>query len=83
MKKESIIPMTPENIEILTPESSLIKTISYEKELQKLIVVFKSNDSIYEYYEITPDIFNEIKESESKGSYFLKNIKSKFDYIKL
>lgn len=44
-----------------------------------LRILFK-NGRLYDYYGVTKELYNDFLESESKGSFFHKNINKKFKY---
>jgi hypothetical protein len=66
-------------------QSSTIRSISFVKGDSKLLVEFKSGGT-YEYQlptESGEEIWNEFTSQPSVGSYFHKNIKGKYEAIKL
>lgn len=64
-----------------TPESSNIRKIAYNPVTKKLRVVFE-NDSAYEYSDVPQIIAGAFFTAESVGSYFAKNIRNGFAYVK-
>lgn len=65
-------PMIPVN-------SSQISYIGFDDENNKLYVTFKNNKT-FEYSDVSYKVWKELKESTSIGSYFTKNIKTKYQY---
>ena len=63
-------------------ESTLIKEISYDASTQTLTVVFVNSEDVYEYRGVPASVYEELKNAESKGSYFVKNIKDKYEFTK-
>lgn len=63
-------------------ESSNINKISFDLSTQDLIINFKPNNT-YKYKNIPYYIWEGLIESESKGKFFHKFIKEKFEYEKL
>ena len=63
-------------------ESTLIKEISYDAATQVLTVVFVNSEDVYEYKGVPASVYEELKNAESKGSYFVKNIKEKYEFTK-
>lgn len=59
--------------------SSTIKTIVYDEGTQDLFVEF-NNGAKYTYYDIESEKVEELKNSESKGSYLNKEIKKNYQY---
>ena len=65
-------PMIPVN-------SSQISYIGFDDENNKLYVIFKNNKT-FEYSDVPYTVWKELKSSDSIGSYFTKNIKTKYQY---
>lgn len=63
-------------------ESTLIKSVAYDPATQVLTLVLVSGDETYEYMKVPEDVYKELMAAESKGSYFAKNIKGKYDFTK-
>ena len=62
--------------------SSLLKESVYNTDDLTLVVTFL-NGAKYLYTNIPHEVFSEFSTIESKGSYFSKNIKGKFDHKKI
>jgi len=63
---------------IPTPESSNIDCFGYD-ELEKILYVkFKSGDTVYSYKNVSEKVFEDMKATKSKGSFYHKNIRGKF-----
>ena len=62
-------------------ESSIIEVILYNNDAI-LTIQFKGGAS-YQYAEVPIEEFFKLRESESKGKYFIQNIKDKFETTKL
>ena len=66
----------------LTPcESSKIEAFGYCPDNKVLAVKFKSG-GLYHYYDVGPDVHEQMKAAESVGSFLHKNIKGKFAYAR-
>ena len=64
-------------------ESSQIKAIGYDAAAKELHVEFNTG-ALYSYADVSPSLWNEFDEAESKGSFFHKNIKKGgFEYRRL
>ena len=61
-------------------KSSQISYIGFDDEENKLYVTFAKTNKTYEYQEVPYTVWKDLKESTSVGSYFSKNIKSKYQY---
>lgn len=63
-------------------KSSQLQEVEYDSETSKLIVTF-NNGSKYSYDDVPEKVFIELVSAPSIGSYFIKNIKSKYKYTKI
>ena len=63
-------------------KSSQISYIGFDDDNNKLYVTFP-NGTTYEYDNVSYTTYKELKNSESVGSYFTKNIKNKYKYRKI
>lgn len=62
--------------------SSNIVHASYNTELKELTMIFK-NGSIYLYNNVPWEVFVQLRQSESQGKFFIKEIKDKYPYKKI
>lgn len=60
--------------------SSLIDELSYEN---GILVVYFKRGSVYVYVNVPENVFNDFLNAESKGRYFLNNIKERYVYTKI
>lgn len=67
---------------VLWDKSSNIKSTSYNKETEDLVIEFKGN-SKYEYANVPENVWNYLKKADSIGKYFAKKIKGYYQYKKL
>ena len=63
-------------------ESSLIKEVGYDAATEVLTISFVDQEGTYEYQKVPESMYKELMAAESKGSFFMKNIKGKFDFVK-
>lgn len=63
-------------------ESSNLELVSYSRKNKTLIIVFKSG-AVYQYYNVSRYQFEKLRQAESKGRYFHKNIRTKYRFEKL
>jgi hypothetical protein len=61
--------------------SNLVRT-EYDSESKKLITQFK-NGALYEYEDVTHDVYARFRLSESQGKFFNSEISKKYKYKKL
>lgn len=62
---------------IKTPESSNVKQFTYSTNSKTLTVEF-NNGSVYSYSTVPINIFNEMKEAKSVGSFLSREVKGKY-----
>jgi hypothetical protein len=65
-----------------TVESSTIRKYIYNFMTNSLKVEFNSG-AIYEYNNVSPDVYESLCKAESQGKFFNEKIKHSFDYTKL
>lgn len=75
-------PAAAESPALTQVESSLIKEVGYDAATQVLTVTFVDQEGTYEYQKVPESVYKELMAAESKGSYFAKNIKGKFEFVK-
>ena len=63
-------------------QSSNIKEIGFDAVKQRLFLTMKNSKTVYVYANFLESMFNAFLESESKGKFFLNEIKGKFSYEK-
>ena len=62
--------------------SSFINKIGYDKRSQTLEIEFHSGTCrVYAYYGVSKEVFKELSEADSVGSYFLANIRNEYSYL--
>lgn len=69
-----------QNVEFIPVDSSNIEAIGYNSIDEILFVKFNSG-GLYSYYRITPELFNNFLNAESKGKFFHLWIKNNKQYI--
>jgi len=52
----------------------------YNRESKELIIVFKTNEAPKMFYEVPHEVWDEMKESESAGSFYHSKIKKTYEY---
>jgi len=62
-------------------DSSNIEAIGYDSDAQELHVQFLSGIT-YVYYNVPENVYEEIMDASSKGSYFNRVIKGVYEYAK-
>lgn len=63
--------------------SSMISTITYDRDTQELIVTF-NNGGQYKYFDVPPELFDQLATvTENMGKFFTANVKTKFRYEKI
>ena len=69
-------------MDMIPVESSLIAAIGYDTEKKELYVEFKKGGE-YLYQGVTMPIYTALMEAVSVGSFFLRNIKGQYPYVKV
>jgi hypothetical protein len=62
-------------------QSSNLLSVGYNELTRILEIEFKKS-GIYQYFAVPLGVFNDLMNSDSKGIYFDRNIKSKYSYEK-
>ena len=62
-----------------TVDSTTLRTVGYDAERQLLQIEFK-NLSIYQYFDVPTAVYEELMQASSKGAYFNRSIRPRFDY---
>lgn len=62
--------------------SDMIASIGYDKDDESLYMEFH-NGQVYEYYDVPENVFNNLKETKSPGTYFYKAIRSEFEFTRI
>ena len=67
----------------LTPvKSSLITAVGYDEAQKELTVEFKKGGT-YSYKPVPHSVYTALMEAVSVGSFFLRNVKGQYPYIKV
>jgi hypothetical protein len=66
---------------IETPESSNVGRIGYDETSQVLSVEFTSGIT-YNYYDVPPTVFEQMRNSSSKGQFIAQNLKGVYRYAR-
>jgi len=67
---------------IESPESSNITRFGYDEANQVLFVEF-NNGSIYQYFDVTQSVFEQMQTAPSKGRFLAQNIKGTYRYARV
>ena len=62
--------------------SSVVAAIKYDEKKSKLRVIYNSGN-IYDYKNVPPKIYNEMKTASSKGEYLNRQIKPNYEFEKI
>jgi KTSC domain len=65
-----------------TVESSTLTTVAYDRAGQVLRLEFRSR-AVYCYFGVPPSLHQDLLAADSKGSYFNRNIRGRFPYLRL
>ena len=67
------------DMEMQAVESSLIKKVGYDAETRTLAIQMNNSSDVYLYQDVPPSRFEALLAADSKGAYYVKNIKGKFE----
>lgn len=62
-----------------TVDSTILRTIGYDAERQLLQIEFQDL-STYQYFDVPAAVYEELAQAPSKGTFFNRSIRPKFDY---
>lgn len=65
-----------------TPESSTISRFGYDANNTVLAVEFK-NGGVYEYFDVSAAVFEQMQAASSKGQFLSQNIKGRYRYARV
>lgn len=65
-----------------TQDSSNITRVGYDSEHMRMRVEFRG-DATYDYFDVPPHIFEQIKQAPSKGRFLADEIKGNFRYARV
>ncbi len=60
-------------------ESSMLASVGYDPASRTLELEFNSG-RVYRYYDVEPEVYVELMEADSKGRYFLSEIRGAYRY---
>lgn len=60
-------------------DSSMIRAVKYDPASRELSVLFVKGDN-YRYEDVPQDVFNRLLSADSKGRFFLEEIKGRYNY---
>lgn len=63
-------------------QSSNLSEVKYDTDLMVLTVTF-NNGSVYEYFTVPINVYEDLINASSHGSYFYRNIRNSFSYRKI
>ena len=66
----------------ITVESTTLATVTYDSNRQVLRLGFQSG-AVYDYFDVPSDLYQALITAESKGSFFNRNIRGRFNYLRL
>lgn len=64
-------------------KSSQISEIGYDPEKQICEIQFTGKGTVYQYFDVPPEVHKALAEAESVGRYFNQNFRGKFKFKKI
>lgn len=71
------------DIEMQTVESSFLQKVGYDAATQTLAVQMVNSSDIYTYLNVPQSVYDGLMDAESKGAYYVRNIKGQFETDKV
>lgn len=65
-------------MEIINVDSSMMVSIGYDKDNAILQITFKSDHSVWHYFNVPQNVFEEFRYSGSKGRFFHRQIRGNY-----
>lgn len=66
------------DIEMQSVQSSLVDKIGYDATAQTLVVQMHNSIDVYEYHNVPQFVFDQFLAADSKGRFFVENIKGQY-----
>lgn len=66
------------DIEMVPVDSSFLAKVGYDPEAKVLAVQMKHSSDTYLYQEVPQSLFDDFLAADSKGAFYVKNVKGKF-----
>jgi hypothetical protein len=60
------------------PESSVISDVEYWPKVKELFIHFRKTGKLYAYQNVPQNVYNGLRDSDSRGKYFNQNISKRF-----
>lgn len=75
-------PVMAEETALQDVESTLVQQVGYDPATQTLTVKLVTDGSVYEYFGVPQEVYDQFMAAESKGNFFTKNIKNVYKFQK-
>jgi hypothetical protein len=75
--------MADTKITRIAVDSSMVSAVGYDESTQTLYLEFANTGYIYAYYEVEKDLFEELLQASSIGSYIRNNVLDCYGYSKM
>jgi hypothetical protein len=69
-------------MEMTNVDSSNVESVGYDEDSSTLQIEFK-NGAMYQYFDVTEDVFIGLRDADSVGRYLAANIKGTYRYSKV
>ncbi|MBP7828299.1 MAG: KTSC domain-containing protein [Kiritimatiellae bacterium] len=76
------VPVMAEEAALQDVESTLVQAVGYDAATQTLTVKLVTDGSVYEYFGVPQEVYDQFMAAESKGNFFAKNIKNVYKFQK-
>lgn len=68
-----------DELEMRSVDSSLLDKVGYDSATKTLVVQMVNSSDIYTYVDVPQTVYDELLASDSKGTFFVDNIKGKYE----
>ncbi|MDI3341821.1 MAG: KTSC domain-containing protein [Sphaerobacter sp.] len=64
-------------------ESSVLRSVGYDRERETLEIEFQPGGRIYQYFGVPEEVYRELLAAPSLGQYFNEKIKGAYPYVRV
>ena len=66
------------DIEMKSVSSSFLDKVGYDAQAKVLAIQMKNSSDVYLYQDVPQELYDDLLAAESKGGFYVKNVKGKF-----
>ncbi|GGF86441.1 KTSC domain-containing protein [Paenibacillus aceti] len=65
-------------MELIPVASSNVAAVGYDESKQVFYIQFKSSQKVYEHHQVPKEVYNDLINADSVGSFYARNIKKQY-----